>query len=203
MSPGNNGIGAAPSSDVVSELLTRASSILTQEAGRLPTALLGGSKIAAADLPAGSGPESLIGLPQAPGSPMDPDRLRRQAHEIIESLLALLSPKGPPPGVPLLRCAAPVTPGHDGSATLRVANDEGSPSEVTLYCSNFVADSGYDIPSLRVTISPRKVTIAPKGEAAFEIKIAIPQQTPSGIYSGLIQATGATYVKAVLSVEVT
>lgn len=102
----------------------------------------------------------------------------------------------------MLRCLAPVTPGHDGSATLRVANDESAPSEVTLYCSNFVADSGYDIPSVRVTITPRKVTIAPKGETAFEIKIAVPQQTPSGIYSGLIQATGATYVKAVLSVEV-
>lgn len=139
-----------------------------------------------------------------PGSSFDPDRLRRYGHEIIESLVAAISPKAPPleNRVPLFRCAAAVQAGHDGTATLRVANDETSPSAVTLYCTNFVADSGCDIPSLRVTCSPRSVTIPAKGEATFEIKIAVPQQAPAGIYSGLIQAMGAQYVKAVLSVEV-
>jgi len=46
------------------------------------------------------------------------------------------------------------------------------------------------------------VTIPAKSEAGFEIKIAVPQQTPVGIYSGLIQAMGCRYIKAVLSVEV-
>jgi hypothetical protein len=55
---------------------------------------------------------------------------------------------------------------------------------------------------LRVTVSPRRATVPPQGEASFSIKIAVPQQTPSGTYSGLIQAMGSKYVKAVLSVEV-
>jgi hypothetical protein len=133
----------------------------------------------------------------------DLDRLRRHAHELIDTLLTAVSPKGPSEEqVPMVRCVAPVQAGGEGCATMRVANDEGTPSEVTLYCTNFVADSGCDIPSLRITVSPRSVTVPAKGEAAFEIRIAVPQQTPPGIYSGLIQATGSKYVKAVLSVEV-
>jgi hypothetical protein len=131
--------------------------------------------------------------------------LRRYASEIVEGLLAAFSPKAPTleNNVPLIRCAAAVQAGHEGTATVRVANDEAAPSEVTLYCTNFVADSGYDIPALRVTCLPRAMTIPAKGERTFEIKIAVPQQTPAGVYSGLVQAMGAQYVKAVLTVEVT
>ena len=152
-------------------------------------------------------------MPQGATMPLggpnaDMDRLRRQAHELIETVLAAFSQgsgqKATPYGdhVPLVRCLAPVQAGQDASATMRVANDEPTPSEVALYCTNFVADSGYEIPSLRVTVSPRRITIPANGEAAFEIKIAVSQQTPAGIYSGLIQAMGCKYVKAVLSVEV-
>jgi hypothetical protein len=142
------------------------------------------------------------------GFAFDKDRLRRQAHEFIESLLVTFSQatgEKPVPyedQVPLIRCVTPVQAGSEGYANLRVSNDEETPCEVTLYCTNFVADSGYEILSLRVTVSPRTVTIPAKGDAGFEIKIAVPQQAPKDIYSGLIQAMGSKYVKAVLSVEV-
>jgi hypothetical protein len=177
-----------------SDLLNQAASILAREMARL-----------GADV---SAPDALAALPAAnarDGSPLSGlERLRRQAHEILETFLTVLSPKPDSPGerVPLLRCAAPVEPGGDGSAAVRVANDELTPSEVTLYCTSLIGDSGYDIPPMRVTISPRTVTVPPKGEATFEVKIAVPQQTPPGMYSGLFQATGTKYVKAVLSVEV-
>jgi hypothetical protein len=138
----------------------------------------------------------------------DLDLVRRQAHEFIESLLVTFSQatgeKAAPyeDQVPLIRCVAPVEAGGEARATMAVANDEDTPSDVSLYCTNFVADSGSELPSLRVTVSPRRATIPPRGEMAFEIKIAIPQQTPAGIYSGLIQAMGSKYVKAVLSVEI-
>jgi hypothetical protein len=104
--------------------------------------------------------------------------------------------------IPLVGCSAPAQAGGEASTTMAVANEESTPSDVTLYCTNFVADSGHEIPSLRVAISPRMITIPAKGQATFEIKVAVPQQTPAGIYSGLIQAMGSRYVKAVLSVEV-
>ena len=143
-----------------------------------------------------------------PVPPPDMDLLRRKSHEFIESLLVTFSQatgeKAAPyeDQVPLLRCMAPVQAGGEAVATMGVANDEDTASEVSLYCTNFAADSGHEISSVRVTVSPRMATIPPRGEAAFEIKVAVPQQAAAGSYSGLIQATGSKYVKAVLSLEV-
>jgi hypothetical protein len=144
----------------------------------------------------------------APAGGFDRDRLRTQAHEFIEALLLTFSDatgeKGLPAEdqVPLLWCAAAVQAGGEARATLRVINEEPTPSEVALYCTNFVADCGYEIPSSRVSASPRRMTIAARGEAFFDIRMAVPQQAPTGIYSGLVQAMGTKYVKAVLSVQV-
>lgn len=159
-----------------------------------------------------TGPASATGVcPVTQASPplgFDKDALRRQAHEFIDTLLVTFRQATSEDGVvaenkvPLLQCAAPTQAGDVARATLIVANEEPSPSEVTLYSSNFVADSGYEIPSLRVSASPRVVTIAPRAQASFEIRVAIPPQTPAGTYSGLVQAMGSKYVKAVLSVRV-
>jgi hypothetical protein len=166
---------------------------LRQQAHELVAGLLGGSGQPSRWLNAGS----------------DGDRLRRQAHDFIETLLAPLS-GGPPERtgaandqVPLLRSAAPVQAGHDVRVGFRVANEEDTPSEVTLYCTDFISDAGHEIPALRVTVLPRRATVPANGDAEFEIKVAVPQQTPPGYYSGLIQAMGNRYVKAVLMVEVT
>jgi len=143
-----------------------------------------------------------------PTFPVERNELRRRAHEFIETLLITFNEatgeKGLPAEnqVPLLDCVAPVQPGGAGKATLQIANEEGTAAEVTLYSTNFVADRGYEIPSLRVTVLPRVISIPPGGKAEFEITIAVPQQTPKGYYSGLIQAMGSKYFKAVLSLEV-
>jgi hypothetical protein len=191
--------------DTVSDLVSQASSLLAREAISLPSIPLGTSNGGRGTKVGVPVPDSAFRFPRSPGPIADPDRLRRQAHEMVETLLEAFSPKAESIGdrVPLVQCVAPVAPGDYGRATLRLANDEATPFDVTLYCTNFVADSGYDIASLRVTVLPQRLTIPPKGESTFEIKIAVPQQTPTGIYSGLIQATGTRYVKAVLSVEVT
>jgi hypothetical protein len=162
----------------------------------------------------GSGPDAWLGKvcpvtrAAAPVPGFDRDRLRQQAHQFIETLLVTFNEatgeKGLPAEdrVPLIRSASPVQPGETARSNLRIANEESLPAEVTLYSTNFVADCGYEIPSLRVTISPRRVTIVAHGEASFDVSVAVPQQTPAGKYAGLIQAMGYSYFKAVLSVEV-
>jgi hypothetical protein len=143
-----------------------------------------------------------------PFNGFDKDRLRKQAHEFIETLLVTFSEatgeKGLPAEdkVPQLQCEAPVTAGQQARATLTVDNEETTPSEVSLYCTAFIADSGHEIPALRVTASPRCASIPGHGKQVFQIRIAVPQQTPPGIYSGLVQAMGNKYLKAVLSLEV-
>jgi hypothetical protein len=139
----------------------------------------------------------------------DKDRLRKQAHEFIETLLITFSDatgeRGLPAEdkVPLVQCEAPVPAGSQARAMVTVGNEEAAAFDVSLYCTNLVADSGAEIPSLCTNISPRRATIPPGGETTFRIGIAVPQQTPAGTYSSLIQATGTKYVKAVLSLEVT
>ena len=85
--------------------------------------------------------------------------------------------------VPLLRCPRPSRRDRRRSSDFLVANEEGTPSEVTLYCTDFISDAGHEIPALRVTVLPRRATIPAKGDADFEIDVAVPQQTPPGYYS--------------------
>jgi hypothetical protein len=166
---------------------------LRQQAHELLAGLLGGSGQPSQWLKAGS----------------EGDRFRRQAHELIETLLTTFSggsrEKGGPADdqVPLLRGPAPVQAGLAARIGFRVANEEETPSEVTLYCTDFISDSGHEIPALRITVLPRRATVPAKGDADFEIEVAVPGQTPPGFYSGLIQAMGNRYVKAVLMIEVT
>jgi hypothetical protein len=130
------------------------------------------------------------------------------AHEFIDTLLVTFRDATDEDGVPaenrvpLIYCDAPVHAGQTAHATLTVANEEPSPSEVSLYYTNLVADSGYEIPSVRVSASPRVVNIPANGQATFRIGVAVMQQAPRGIYSGLLQAMGSKYVKAALCVEV-
>lgn len=136
------------------------------------------------------------------------DELRRRASDFLEALLASLAQGKPAPAsayddrVPLIRSVAPVRAGATSTVMLQVANEEASVSEVSLYASNFVADSGYELPSLLISVAPRKATLPAGGEATFEIKLAVPAQAPPGLYSGLVQATGCKYVKAVVMFEV-
>jgi hypothetical protein len=166
-----------------------------------------------AEYDGGSGPQAWLGKvcpvtrAATPLPGFDPARLRQQAHQFIETLLTFneaAGEKGPSADdrVPLIHSASAIQPGETARSSLRIANEEAVPAEVTLYSTNFVADCGYEIPSLRVTISPRRVTIVAHGEASFDVSVAVPQQTPAGKYAGLIQAMGYSYFKAVLSVEV-
>jgi hypothetical protein len=169
--------------------LTSATDRLRQQADDLLTALLNGFR-------------------GAPGGGFDQDRLRPRAYELIDTLLSTFSEAAGDSSpaavdtVPLLQCDAPVQAGSEARAVLTVSNQEATPSDVTLYCTNFVADSGHEISALRVTFSPRIATIPAHGTATFHIKIAVSQQAAAGIYSALIQAMGSRFVKAVLSMEV-
>jgi hypothetical protein len=134
--------------------------------------------------------------------------VQRRVSELVEAIMGTVAggaagtPSSYNEQVPLLRCLAAVSAGDTALAEVRVSNDDDSAAEVSLYASNFIADTGYELGSLCLSVSPRKLNVPAKGVAKFDIKVAVPMQTPAGTYSGLIQATGCKYVKAVLMVEV-
>lgn len=196
-------VGRSPLNDAPaggSPLLIRAAGILAHEVARIPATFLQMPSESPMN-PSAAVPNLELPIAALPG--VDVDRLRRYAHDVIETFLTAFSPRAPHDDrAAMLRCPAPVEAGTDAVVTLRVANEDSAPSDVSLYCSNLVADNGYDIPALRVAFSPRVSTIPQHGDATFEIKVRVPQQAPPGIYSGLVQALGSKYLKAVVSVEV-
>lgn len=196
--------GFAPTTDAPeagSRLVAQAAAILAREVAQMPASLLG-SAAPTALAPGAAVPNFELPVPAAAGT--DVDSLRRQAHDLIEALLTVASPKAglADDRVALLRGPAPVAAGSEVRVPVRVANEESTPASVSLYCSNFVSDSGFDIPSLRVAFSPRVATIPAKSELTFEVKVSVPEQAPPGLYSGLVQASGSKYLKAVISLEV-
>lgn len=180
----------------VSDLLNRAASILSRETVT-------------------SGPTSVLAAPSMDGAlggwklddrGLDIDRLRRQAHQVIETFLELYSPRAPAASalnhVPVLRAPAPVKAGAEACIAMRIANEELESTQVALYSTNLVSDCGYEIPALRIAFSPRTLLIPPNGEATFEVRVAVPSQAPRGLYSGLVQASGLNGAKTVICVEV-
>lgn len=182
-----------------SQLLTQAATILTNEVARLPVSLF--PQPSAAGPALGALPK--LELPTAALPSADVERLRRQAHDVIESLLSALVPNANlDHRAALVSAPAPVEAGTDALVCLRIANEDPTPCELSLYSSNFVADRGYDISASHVVFTPRVVTIPAQSEANFEIKVRVPRQAPPGIYSGLVQVMGNKYLKVVVSVEV-
>jgi hypothetical protein len=191
-------VGALPA---VPDLLNQASAILARESLRLPKNPFAPN---GATLPAD------VPLPTqaVTDAPIGQDAVRDRAHELIDALLQTLrqdtseKPARYENMVPLVRAAAPVQAGQRACIGLQVTNEEPTPIDVSLCCTDFVTDGGYGIPSLSVTVAPRRVTIAPRARAEFEVTVAVSPQTPPGEYSGLVQAMGSRYVKAVLAFQV-
>lgn len=152
-------------------------------------------------------------------------QLRARIYELIGSLLSLIgglslsasssSSAGRRPEAPavaqrgivadefsLFQADGAIAAGGVARCRLRIANDGTAPGPVTLYCSNFIADTGYEIAAVRVSVQPRQLMLPAHGEGEFQVEVAVPEQTPRGNYSGLIRALGNRHFRAVLSVEV-
>jgi hypothetical protein len=208
-------------------LVARAGAILAAEALRLPPGATGPSLASssprlpepAAVVP--SGPQNLGqnvldvvgGLAGAVkgGLPFGASReaLRAQAHELVDTLLltfrdATGEERVPSePRVPVIHTAPPTAAGGVARAFMTVVNEESEPSEVSLYCTSLLADSGHEIPAICIALRPRVATLASNARLDFEIEVAVPAQAAAGPYSGLLQVAGSRYTKAVLVVEVT
>jgi hypothetical protein len=130
--------------------------------------------------------------------------LQKRASDALAALLDLFANAMPPaltdqvtaPGaqissfantVPILEPTKPVKAGETATIALSLPDDARGSEGLVLYSSDFIADTGFAIPSTMVTFSPRVVGRA-VGKSAMTI--SVPAQCAPGMYSALVQATG-------------
>jgi hypothetical protein len=152
-------------------------------------------------------------VPASAGTTPEIGDIHRRAHLLLKELLELLL--APDTGVPPeLRASAPIPAsapilqsvaakaGESLTVAVPLANDGPDSANLIFYSTDFVSDGGYEIPSLQVTFSPRTMTLASRARSNTDMRIAVPAQSPPGIYSALVQATGLPAPQAVVVLKV-
>jgi hypothetical protein len=151
-------------------------------------------------------------------------RLRRDAHEIIDLAADLLDDaiglfdgsRSPAvvairddavaSGADARRVPATVVSGAGGdslSVPLTVENDsEQTAEEFELFAPDLISPSGDRIPAEQITFEPRRVRVPSREAEEIELTIEVPAETPSGSYSGVLQAAEIESVRVVLVVNV-
>jgi len=103
---------------------------------------------------------------------------------------------------PIVNPPASTKAGDVAKIPLTVTNEGALPLDVSFFSSDLVGGSGFGVPARKITFSPRVRSLQPGEVTTFEIAVPIPQQTPPGTYTGVIQAAALDYLRAVLTVAV-
>lgn len=155
-------------------------------------------------------------------------RFRRDSHEVVDVLLDLLDvavkktgglaqrlitirgttePKSDEQSgqerLPTIEFPGSVKPGESGSADMTFENSEDrSTGSFNVLSTDLLSSSGSHIPASRVQFTPSTVNLKPKAQKKITVTVRVPKQTPPGVYSGLIQATGIDHLRATLVIRV-
>lgn len=159
-------------------------------------------------------------------------RFRRDAHEVVDILIDLVSvattslsglaqraitisagavgsgesPAKPAPsagGIPALTIAQPVKPGERVEVPMTLENDSDRTTETFRFISSdLINPDGERIPAQQITFVPETITIEPHKSATITVAIVVPEGAPSGVYSGLLQATRLNQLRAVVTLQV-
>lgn len=146
----------------------------------------------------------------------DPADIQKQLSQALAALLSTFlqsvrisqpTPVAPRPSlvggtVPLISSDRPAKAGETAKVDVTVAKDGPGEASVTLYSTDFVSDTGFQIPSACATFSPRSVTVNGRASGKSEMRIAIPAQCGRGAYSALVQAMGVGRPCAVVVLQV-
>ena len=97
----------------------------------------------------------------------------------------------------------PVDPGGTARVSMSVENDGEEPTgNFALVFSGLVNGNGAQIGPDRIEFSPKRLNLPPHGRKRVEVQVHVPANAPSGVYSGVLQATKLDHVRAVLVVTV-
>ena len=106
-------------------------------------------------------------------------------------------------GIPSLAVSTPVKPGGAVEIPMTLENESSKPTDVFyLLSSDLVNPNGDRIPAHQVSFVPEKMVIEPQKSAVITVTVRVPDSTPPGTYSGLLQATKLEQLRAVLSIQI-
>ena len=106
-------------------------------------------------------------------------------------------------GIPSLAVSTPVKAGAAVEIPMTLENESSKPTDVFyLLSSDLVNPNGDRIAAQQVSFDPEKMVIEPQKSAVITVTVRVPESTPPGTYSGLLQATKLEQLRAVLSIQI-
>ena len=106
-------------------------------------------------------------------------------------------------GIPSLAVSTPVKAGAAVEIPMTLENESSKPTDVFyLLSSDLVNPNGDRIAAGQVSFVPEKMVIEPQKSAVITVTVHVPDSTPPGTYSGLLQATKLEQLRAVLSIQI-
>jgi hypothetical protein len=156
-------------------------------------------------------------------------RFRRDAHEVVDILMDLvnvatrtvsgftqsvikISGEATPgkdartTGPAHVPTVSPTESGHAGGTaelSMSLENDGDTPTEeFAFHATDLVNPAGDRIAAAHITFTPISIVIPPHDRARLAIKIAVPEGTSAGVYTGVLQATRLSQLRAMLLVPI-
>jgi len=97
----------------------------------------------------------------------------------------------------------PIAPGSSAQVAMVVENDGPTPTgRFRFHCSDLIGPEGARIGHEAVKFRPAMLALDPTSTVRMAVTVTVPEGTRSGSYSGVLQATKLTRLKAILSFEV-
>jgi hypothetical protein len=173
--------------------------------------------------------QKLVDVEKLRASPEIVQRFRRDAHDVVDILIDMVnvatnsldqmtqrvvqvvdgdaskrpSSRAVETGIPSLAVSTPLKAGGAANIPMTLENESSKPTDVIdLFSSDLINSEGQRIQAKQITFSPEKIIIEPQKHALITVHVQVPDGTPPGTYSGLLQASKLEQLRAVLSVRV-
>jgi hypothetical protein len=104
--------------------------------------------------------------------------------------------------LPHLKPASVVRPGQRGTISMMLCNKEDRSVRLTPISTDLISSTGGRIASQLFEFVPGEIRLEPGEQKELQGRIAVPVESPSGCYVGLLVVTGVDYLRALITIEV-
>jgi hypothetical protein len=104
--------------------------------------------------------------------------------------------------LPNLQPASVLRPGQRGTISMMLCNKEDHSVLLTPISTDLISSTGGRIASQFFEFVPGEVRLEPGEQKEMQGRIAVPVESASGCYVGLLVVTGVNYLRALITIEV-